>query len=111
MPIAPEFKPLYGHKWRRSNRFLLLMLCWLVVLCVNLGVNLVGFGTSARALVGAFVGFASTPAATYCGLYILLGPRYARRWWLQFRFVAANWGRPSVIIARGSKRKAHAHPS
>ena len=87
-------------------RFLLLMLCWLVILCVNVGVVLAGSGTLAGALVAALVGFASVPTATYAGFYIVLGPRHAHRFWLVFRFAAANWMRPSVIIARGSKRKA-----
>jgi hypothetical protein len=84
------------------------MLCWLAILCMNLGVGLIGSENLGGALLRAFVGFASVPAATYAGLYLVLGPRHARRWWLQFRFVAANWGRPSVIVARGSKRRLHA---
>jgi len=91
------------------SRFLLLMLCWLAILCVNLGVVLALPRYPAAVLLAAFVGFASVPASTYAGFYLVLGPRHARRWWLHFRFVAANWGRPNVIIARGSKRKAHAH--
>jgi hypothetical protein len=81
------------------------MLCWFAILCINLGVAL-GSGTLANALLRMFVGFVSVPVGTYASFYIILSPRHARRWWLQFRFVAANWTRPNLIIARGSRRKA-----
>jgi hypothetical protein len=84
-------------------RLRLLLLSWATIFVVAMlpfGLLLTWGGGVLRAVIG----FWSVLAFTWTGLYWIFGPRAARRWWLTFRFVMANWSRVDVIVARGEHR-------
>jgi hypothetical protein len=87
------------------RRLGLLALCWCGIFLIVMGFDILTPQTVWGALVRLPVNFASAPAATWIGLYFLQGPRAARRWWLYFRFVAANWNHVDLILARGERQQ------
>jgi hypothetical protein len=82
----------------------LLGLCWAGIFMVVTGVDMVTPPTVWGAIPRVVISFTCIPALYWTGFYFLQGPRAARRWWLSFRFVAANWMRVEVIMARGERK-------
>ncbi len=75
-----------------------LPLAWLSILSVGLTTHL-----WAPILLRVPV-MAAIPILTcWTGIYFALGPRPARRYLLTMKFIAANWNRTDVIVARKTK--------
>jgi hypothetical protein len=87
------------------RRLRLLCLSWVSIFMVTTGVDMVTPPSWWGAIPKIIVSFACVPALYWTGFYFLQGPRAARRWWLTFRFVAANWMRVDVIMARGERKR------
>ena len=88
-----------------KRRLALLLAAWLGILLAVIGGDLLLPTAWWGGILRAVIALAAVPASMWTGQYFLRGPRHARRWWLTFRFVAANWTRTRVIIERAGRTR------
>jgi hypothetical protein len=97
MTFPEKRRPSVRHRMR------LLMLCWAGIFVVVMAVDWWTPNNAWGALARIPFNFASVPAFTLIGFYFLGGPRHARRYWLIYRFVLANWNNVDVLVSRHTK--------